>query len=307
MNKADDTGAGDPWTLYWQGGPLHSCIASQDEQDQSTIDALWMALANSLPPAAKVLDLACGNGAVPCSLLAVRPELAITAVDLADIAPERLVAAFKEVAKVTFIPRTDICRLPFPDAEFDAATSQFGLEYAARDAALLEAARVLKPGAALGLLMHHSDSGIVSPATAVIAEIEYLFQPAGLLAALQEFTAGRSHLEQLEAAGEAYLAGPQARTRHVSGQVLTGIGQIIRDMRELPGRASALAQSMQARLQAERQRLKQLQSAALDETQMTEFYRLAEEAGFLIATVEPLRTGDKANTLIGWKFLAQRK
>jgi ubiquinone/menaquinone biosynthesis C-methylase UbiE len=297
----------DPWTLYWQGGPLHSCIASQDQRDQVTIDALWIALAESLPPSAQVLDLACGNGAVPRSLLAARRDLAITAVDLAEIAPDRLLAAFEQLAHVRFIPRTDICRLPFPDEQFDAATSQFGLEYAPRSAALREAARVLRPGAMLRLLMHHSDSGVVRPAAAVIAEIEQLFQPAGLLEALQAFIAGRCSLEQLEAAGQAYLVGPQARTRHVSGQVLTGIDQIIRDIRGKPARARALAASMQTRLQAERLRLTQLQTAALGEAEMADFRALAEHAGFRIGRVAPLRAGDEDAELVGWEFSAQRK
>lgn len=307
MSGADGMNPDDPWTLYWQGGPLHSCIASQDQRDQVTIDALWTALAERLPPAAQVLDLACGNGAVPRSLLAARRDLAITAVDLAEIAPDRLLAAFEQLAHVRFIPRTDICRLPFPDEQFDAATSQFGLEYAPRSAALREAARVLRPGAMLRLLMHHSDSGVVRPAAAVIAEIEQLFQPAGLLEALQAFIAGRCSLEQLEAAGQAYLVGPQARTRHVSGQVLTGIDQIIRDIRGKPARARALAESMQARLQAERLRLTQLQTAALGEAEMADFRALAEYAGFRIDRVAPLRAGDEDAALVGWEFSAQRK
>lgn len=307
MSGANGMSPGDPWTLYWQGGQLHSCIAIQDERDQTSIDALWIALAQSLPHAAQVLDLACGNGAVPCSLLAVRPDLAITAVDLAEIAPDQLLAAFEQLASVRFIPRTDICRLPFADAQFDAATSQFGLEYAPRSAALQEAARVLRPGAVMRLLMHHSDSGVVRPAAAVIAEIEQLFQPAGLLDALQAFTAGRCSLEQLEATGQSYLAGPQARTRHISGQVLTGIGRIIRDIRAEPARARALAESMQARLQAERLRLTQLQSAALGEAEMADFRALAEQAGFCIDRVAPLRAGDEDAALVGWEFSAQRK
>ena len=39
----------DPWSLYWQGGNLHSCIASQEEQDQTQIDRFWADFAMSLP------------------------------------------------------------------------------------------------------------------------------------------------------------------------------------------------------------------------------------------------------------------
>lgn len=307
MSGTDGMSSSDPWSLYWQGGQLHSCITTQDPGDQGPIEALWADLAKSLPPAARVLDLASGNGAVPRALLAANPGLAITAADLADIAPEKLQASFEVLARVTFLPRTDICKLPFTDAQFDAATSQFGLEYAPREPALREAARVMKPGAPLRLLLHHRDSGVVRPAAAVIAEIGRLFQPGGLLEALRQFIAGDCDLPGLETAGQAYLNNPQEKTRHISGQILTGIGQVIRDFQRDPARAGALARSMQERLHAERLRLAQLQSAALDPAGMESFCATAKAAGFAVELVEALRTGEDREALVGWELRARRK
>src|SRR6185503_4006105 len=51
--------------------------------------------------------------------------------------------------------------LPFADAAFDAAVSQFGFEYARVDEAAKELARVLVPGSPISFLIHHSESSVV--------------------------------------------------------------------------------------------------------------------------------------------------
>jgi hypothetical protein len=52
--------------------------------------------------------------------------------------------------------------LPFDDAVFDAAVSQFGFEYGRVDEAARELARVLAPGSPISFLIHHSESSVVS-------------------------------------------------------------------------------------------------------------------------------------------------
>ena len=79
------------WSLYWAENRLHSCVASGGEADQKVLNALWVALAESLPEQADVLDLATGNGAVPAAMLSVNSGLNIEAVDLADIDPTMFV------------------------------------------------------------------------------------------------------------------------------------------------------------------------------------------------------------------------
>ena len=77
----------DPWTVYWQGDHLESCIASQSPEDSKEIAAHWQELASRLADAATVLDLASGNGVVPKILLSVDSPLDTFAVDNAGIAP----------------------------------------------------------------------------------------------------------------------------------------------------------------------------------------------------------------------------
>ncbi|MEP5569249.1 MAG: class I SAM-dependent methyltransferase [Halioglobus sp.] len=294
----------DPWSLYWQGGNLHSCIASQGEQDQAQIDRFWAEFALSLAPEAHLLDLASGNGAVPRALMTANSSLSITAVDLADIAPDTLIKSFPELSNVQFFPGTDVCDLPFEAARFDGVTSQFGLEYAPHAAALREAQRVLKVGAPMRLLLHHIDSGIVRPAQAVITEIEALACPGGLIESLREFVGGRCDLDNLELVGQRYLNGPTVKSRHISGQVITGISRVIDDLHSFPDRAAALASGMEQRLTAEAGRLSQLRRAALDTEGASGLKLAATEAGFGNVSIDEVFVGEKDPVIVGWRLSA---
>lgn len=52
--------------------------------------------------------------------------------------------------------------LPFENAQFDAAVSQFGFEYGDTDATSEEVLRVVKPGAPIGLMIHRGDGPILA-------------------------------------------------------------------------------------------------------------------------------------------------
>jgi ubiquinone/menaquinone biosynthesis C-methylase UbiE len=299
--------ATNPWSLYWQGGNIDSCIASASVDDRALVSAGWQDLARSLPAGAAVLDLATGNGAVPRDLLTVNPSLAITGVDLAEIAPDNLLVSEPTLASVTFRGGVDICQLPFEDASFDVVTSQFGLEYAPLAAAIDEASRILRPGGRLQLLLHHSGSAVVTPSAALVEEINRLFIKDGLLTTLNRFLAGDADLAALEQAGQAYLAAPEVRTRHISGQILQGINQVIVDLGQQPQRARLLAQTMQSRLSAERSRLLQLQAAALDDASALALEDQLSALGYTDIQRSRLQAPGDPPAVIGWQLSATRK
>ena len=161
----------DPWTLYWQGDHLQSCIANESQQDSDAIASFWQEFASSLDDGSTILDLACGNGAVPKILQASNDSFEICAVDRASIAPQKFLSNFGELAKVKFLPEIDICELPLEAESFAAVTSQFGLEYAPLTKACQSAARVLQQGGVIRLLMHHEDSEILRPVKSSLDEI----------------------------------------------------------------------------------------------------------------------------------------
>jgi SAM-dependent methyltransferase len=100
-------------------------------------------------PGMRVLDLACGTGEPAITVATRIPTAHVTALDLsADllaIADQR--ASQRGLANIT-TRQADAQQLPFPDEQFDLATSRFGVMFFADlDRALRELHRVLKPGA----------------------------------------------------------------------------------------------------------------------------------------------------------------
>jgi ubiquinone/menaquinone biosynthesis C-methylase UbiE len=116
----------------------------------------------------EVLEIGSGSGAMAAELLKRFPSIRLTATDVDPTmraAAARRVARFGDRARVQ---EADATRLPFGDASFDGVVSFIMLHHViAREGALAEAARVLRPGGLLAgydlmragpnRLLHHHD------------------------------------------------------------------------------------------------------------------------------------------------------
>jgi len=135
----------DPMTLP---GPWNAVAAGYDEeffaQLPVLVDDAIMTL--SVPPSARVLDVATGPGTVAVRLAA--RVASVAAVDFAESMVERLRAhlAHDGVSNVEALVM-DGQALTFADETFDAAVSMFGVFlFADRPRALAELRRVVRPG-----------------------------------------------------------------------------------------------------------------------------------------------------------------
>lgn len=115
----------------------------------------WMQLFQATPPGARVLDLATGGGQVAAWAAAAGRGFGVTGVDFADIPPARA-----DAPGVTFLGNVGLESLPFETASFDLVISQYGFEYADRQKAAAECARVLAPGGRGRFIMHHPQSAL---------------------------------------------------------------------------------------------------------------------------------------------------
>jgi SAM-dependent methyltransferase len=142
------------WTLFWrEQGADSRCLADARPDVRHLLNHHWAAFAATLASDSRILDVGCGAGAVGRALLAARPGLRITGVDLAQVpAPGD--------RRLALLPGTPIEDLPFGDGSFDAAVSQFGLEYGDVRAAAAPLARVLLPGAPVSFVVHHRASSV---------------------------------------------------------------------------------------------------------------------------------------------------
>lgn len=170
----------DSWSRYWAGGALHSCGGSFVANYADEIGQFWREEFAAWRADARVIDIATGNGALPklvVDTLSAWPQ--IDAVDLADVAPRWPRALPKaERARLHFHSRVAAEQLPFSDASFDYAISQYGLEYSDLARSLPELRRVLRPGARVALVLHHRESLPVAIGSSEVAHIDWL-QSAG--------------------------------------------------------------------------------------------------------------------------------
>lgn len=292
----------DPWTLYWQANRLHSCLAAEADHAEA-VDDFWVRFGRLLPEDAQLIDLATGNGAVPLALRRAGLGLPITAVDRAAIDPLQFLDAADSLAGVDFLGGIDLGVPLDLGRRFDAATSQFGLEYLPAESRAPALAGVLRPGARFQLLLHHADSAVVTPRRRDLEELHRLLAPTGPVAAAAAFSEDRLQAGDLEAAGRRHLAQPEPRTRRLSGQVLAGLDRILTlAERGDPGARSGAAELHQ-RVRAEATRLEQLLEAALTEAAFAALKKALTDAGLVVTVAAPFEAvGDGTPTLIGWQL-----
>ena len=146
------------WSIFWDETGLEGrCYVPGDVL--GPLDEQWAHFAAKLPFGASVIDLGCGAGIVGRNLLGHRGDLQITGIDSARVpAPTH--------PQIKVLSSVSMETLPFDDNSFDAAVSQFGIEYGKIVETAPELERVLKPGARFCFVVHHRDSETVGEGSA---------------------------------------------------------------------------------------------------------------------------------------------
>ena len=178
----------DKWTRYWADGRIAACMADNSGTYGDLLGQQWRQWIGRLPAAARVLDLATGNGALIHLALSSQQgdTLRLAGVDYAAIQPWRNLPAAAQ-QRVRFYGQTNIEQLPFAANMFDAVISQYGAEYAATLPAVSEAVRVLAPGGQLRWVCHYQRSTVYRNTCNEIGHARFVLekaQPDVLLQAL---------------------------------------------------------------------------------------------------------------------------
>lgn len=171
---AGPAGRRDAWSRYWAQGASHSCLGSYGDLYGGAIAGFWNEVFARLPPSARVLDVATGNGVLPRMLLESCASRGVQcdAVDIAPIRPPWLAGLDPADRKrVRVQGGVDAEALPFADGTFDLVVSQYGIEYARLDRAVSEVLRVLAPGGGVAMVLHHARG---RPATLAALELDHL-------------------------------------------------------------------------------------------------------------------------------------
>lgn len=188
----NDTSEAEPvvaqsWDVYWKG--THENAAHQEGGPQEAVLAqYWGELFQGQlrrNPGTRLLDLACGNGAVTGHALQLEPGLAVSCLDYSASALLELRKRYPSAACVT----GNALQLPFSDASFDLVVSQFGIEYAGPET-IVEAARMLAPGGMLAAVLHLHEGGIYRECAGNLQAVNDIRDSDLLVLARAAFNAG---------------------------------------------------------------------------------------------------------------------
>lgn len=233
-----------------------------------------------------MLDLATGGGAVLRAISDERPDLELTGVDYA------VVPNWSPVHRI--MSGVDCANLPFPDASFEAVTSQFGIEYCPADT-IREALRVLRPGGRARFVIHHAGSPAIRHNHRRRDAMRALFD-AGLFAIARQLAA--------RLPGD---TGPQAqavqrvRAAFPDQRIAVELPLALRQALHQPDALARIA-DMECRAGAELDRLSAMVAASFDERAMARFADTAEKQG---ATVETGALTDGDGICIAWRMDAR--
>ncbi|HSJ77995.1 MAG TPA: class I SAM-dependent methyltransferase [Erythrobacter sp.] len=145
------------WSDFWAANTKvggRGCMPQRWAAIEDAQQLAWRGFIANLPQAARVLDLATGDGRVLGWMRAEREDLTLIGVDLAPTLPEPPHGTETRGG----VPME---ALPFDTNEFTAVVSQFGFEYGDVAKTPAEIARVLASGGVVGLMVHRGDGPIL--------------------------------------------------------------------------------------------------------------------------------------------------
>ena len=308
------------WDVYWRG--THENAAHQEGGPQEAVLAeYWSRLFQGLgdqasPP--RLLDLACGNGAVTGHALKASPRLTSCCLDYS-------VSALLELRKRyphTLCVAGDAGRLPFADSCFDVVTSQFGIEYAGPET-IAEAGRMLAPGGLLAAILHLRDGGIYRECALNLQAVNAIRNSDLLSLARDAFNAGFDlnagigTPDSFKAAEKRFTPAVRALEKLMGDMgepIASGLPRkLYQDIAHMYRRMSAYDRAdiidwvdgMVLQLEAYGGRMSSMLDVALDRPALAGMQELLERQGLTVINLDSMKMGERAETA-AWVLEARR-
>jgi len=320
MNKLNP----DQWSSYWQDtGNINSF--SKDNYDKD-IAAFWQQEISD-KSYIKVIDLACGNGAISWIANDIinkdKNTASITGVDFSNITPfERLKISKDDFPMIDFLGNTRLEKLPFENNTFDIAISQYGIEYSNLKQSIPEIARVLQPTSKLCLIIHSENSEIIQKTAKNLKQYEILLKEIRLhddFIALDAIIGQETDTVKIRAMQAFIMQGKVIESKMlIVNQIIKTAENpdvLMRYKKQLV--TPFLDQSIQKRLPRKEpallarktlddyiKRINDLQNVALSDTEIDDLISLIKDHGFIIKRNEILRHDTMENA--GHIIVAER-
>lgn len=192
----------DVWKAFWdrQRTAQTPGVVSQEWNaiSRAQFDA-WADFSPLLPKNARVLDLATGFGKLPQMLRALRGDVSVVGVDIAEPLPPGSDG-------IELIGGISMEELPFGRLEFDALVSLFGFEYGDPTNVAREVLRVLKPDGPIGLMVHRGDGPILAHNKKREEQLHWAIEECGLFERVLEMLPSENSLPRKAVTFAAELA-----------------------------------------------------------------------------------------------------
>lgn len=296
------------WTHFWRQGHITTFATSFSNNYDGTLGDFWQDYFTNLATHSRILDIACGNGAIAALAaqlsMSQTKEFHICASDLAQIQPPaNLERALLDT--IDFYPETPAQQQPFPSQSFDAIVSNFGFEYSETPATLKEIKRLLVSQGSFVALCHHTESTLIQQAESDAAIYQAALDTHQLFSTLKTVLRGR-------ASGSTAQNKPSAAFNKKMNAFIGAHGkqpsakEIIQSISHLA--RSAAGNPLEVQLanvdDAEKEftfasrRLQHMQKAALSDAAISQLTTNATELGFAIQVQRPLIS--TAGQTIAW-------
>ena len=269
------------WSQYWLStSGAAGCLPGRSSVIDEAHSAKWRTWVAGVDHGSKLLDLACGNGAVIATLLQIRDDIQAIGVDYAPALPPG-------PRNARLIPNVQMELLPFEDQTFSALTSQFGFEYGNLAKVTAEMARVMLPGSPFGLMIHNEAGPVVEHAQARLASLEWAVSSEGL-SGLSRAAGDQTDLSELRRS--LAVVTQRAIAKHGDGsaahEIMYALGRTI--VSRNPSVFAAQIGLLSERANDEIRRLKALSRAAHRVADPSELGGPFSSHGLLIGKIEPV-------------------
>lgn len=321
MTGSGLTGFAPAWDSYWQG-TRENAAHKEGGVQEALLAEFWRDLLGrqlTANPDLRILDLACGNGAVTGFVREISPALTVNCCDYSLHAVMELERRHPGNLRVV----ADAARLPYMNASFDLVASQYGVEYAGAEA-IVEAARLLAPGGTLALLVHVFEGAIYRECernrdvVTAIRALDILALARNAFAAGFALNAGTGAPDAFKQAEQAFtpaVRGLEQILREAGPEVAGGLpGQLYQDIAHMYRRMSAYEPAdildwlagMVAELDAYQGRMQSMLDAALPRDRLLELQAALVAMGFDSSPLRGLAV-NKQSPAAAWALVMQRR
>ncbi len=323
-NSRSAAGAGSElasWDRYWRGTHENAALQESGAQD-SALAEFWLAFFQQhldSEDSPRVLDLACGNGAVTGFARAACPGASLFAVDGSASALQALQQRYPESHCVV----ADAAALPFPPQSFTVVASQFGVEYAGL-AALENAAELVEPDGYMVALLHLQDGVIHRECAAnldailALQQIELLPLARSAFAAGFALNAGTGSVAAFKEAEQRFTPAVRALEKLLRdrGDGMAGglARQLYRDIAQMYPRMSAYepaellswVDGMVVELEAYRLRMAAMVEVAQDRQAVEKVVKALQADGLELQRFDQLGLAASAREAGAWQVVLKR-